>query len=293
MNRPAFTYTLYSSQDGVNFGVVSTGSVPLTGIPGTPMVNQPLLISDLALSGTTSGVRGFRLDIVRNSSSGPRFIEADGFGTAGVQTTNYFDRIAFNAASNSCYTGQGGDDDGPGGAFNFSSTATVAGNADDIEGAFGNNNGPIEPNDVIFADGGAVDNGNGLFGDGGEFVDFLEWDTATPLTLAGFRLGLSGDGAGNPFRDTELVRFLVEGVQVDLFDNNGFDGDVDRLFSGGPVTGNDFRIEFTRTTAGGGRIFEIDAILGVPVPEPASGALVLAGAALALRRRRGASPRVW
>jgi hypothetical protein len=222
---------------------------------------------------------------VRNTSNGPRFVEADGYGTAGVITSTYLDRIAFNASSNTAYTGQAGDDEAPGMAMSFTSSPLVAGGADDVEGAFGNNNGPIEPNDTIFGDGGTPDNGNTTFGDGGEFVDFFDWDTATPITLAGFRISLSGDGL-SPDRDTQLVRFLVEGVEVDLFDNNGFDGDVNRLFAGGPVTGNDFRIEFTRTTAAGGRIFEIDAILGVPIPEPSTITLGLAAAAFAVRRRR-------
>jgi len=84
---------------------------------------------------------------------------------------------------------------------------------------------------------------------------------------------------------TELVRFLVEGVQVDLFDNNALAGDLTRLFAGGAVAGDDFRIEFTRATAGGARIFELDAILGV-VPEPSSALLGMLGSAMLLRRRR-------
>ena len=265
-NRSTAAYTLSTSSDGINFTPVSTGAVPLVGGPGTAMVNAPLLIRDAALFGPVIGVRGFRLDIVRNSTSGPRLVEADGFGTAGVQTTNYFDPLAFNAASNTHYTGQGGDDQSPGMAVNFSSTPTVIGGTDDVEGAFGNNNGPIEPDDVIFAAGGTPDNGNALFGDGGEFVDFIAWDTTAPITLAGFRISLSGDQVSS-FRDTELIRFLVEGVEVDLFDNNGADSTVERLFAGGPVTGNHFRIEFTRTTTDGPRISEIDAILGV-IPPP-------------------------
>jgi|GEM_PF-1608321 len=261
-NRSTAAYTLSTSSDGINFTPVSTGAVPLAGGPGTAMVNAPLLITDAALSGPVIGVRGFRLDIVRNSTSGPRLVEADGFGTAGVQTTNYFDPLAFNAASNTHYTGQGGDDQSPGMAVNFSSTTTVIGGTDDVEGAFGNNNGPIEPDDVIFAAGGTPDNGNALFGDGGEFVDFIAWETTAPITLAGFRISLAGDQVSS-LRDTELIRFLVEGVEVDLFDNNGADSTVERLFAGGPVTGNHFRIEFTRTTTDGPRISEIDAILGV------------------------------
>ena len=38
-----------------------------------------------------------------------------------------------------------------------------------------------------------------------------------------------------------------------------------RLFADGTVTGDDFRIEFTQSTASGGRVFDIDAITGPPV----------------------------
>ena len=286
-NRSPAAYTLFASQDGINYSAISSGIVPLVGGPGTAMTNAPLLITDSALAGTTVNVRGFKLEITRNTGSGPRFVEIDGFGTAGNLVTTYLDPLVFNATSNTAYTGQGADDDGPGAASGFASSPSVAGGIDDIEAAFGNNNGPVEPASFIFADGGTPDNGNGVFGDGGEAVDFISWHTATPLSLAGFKIGLTGDGGGNPFRDTELVRFLVEGNQVDLFDNNGFDGDVTRLFSGGAVVGDDFRIEFTRTTAGGARIFEIDAILGpTPVPEPTAAAFLLMGTAASLRRRR-------
>lgn len=279
--RGASAFALYASQDGVSFSQISSGAIP--GDVGGNF-NVPLLISDSALAGTTTGVRAFRLEVTRLTSNGVRILELDATGTAGAQTTNYLDRLAFNAASNTL-TGRGlaqFDDEGPGLIVNGSASAGIGG--DDPADAGGNNNGPIEPNDYIFADGGAADNGNGIFGDGGEAVDFLAWHTATPLTLAGFRVGMAGDGL-DPNRDTELVRFLVEGVEVDLFDNNGFDGDITRLFSGGAVTGDDFRIEFTRTTSAGQRVFEVDAVIAVPEPSAAL-TLMLGAGMLALRRRR-------
>ncbi len=280
-NRSVAAYNLFATQDGVNYTSISSGNVPLTAGSGSPMVNAPLLISDLAPGAGSTNVRGFRLEVTRNSSSGPRFIEIDGTGSLGTQTTNYLDRLAFNASTNTPYTGQAGDDEAAGSATGYSSTPGIG--PDDVTEAFGNANGPIEPGDFIFNDGGTPDNGNSIFGDGGEFVDFIAWSTPSPLTLAGFTMSLSGDGGG-PSRATELVRFLVEGVEVDLFDNNAFGGDLTRLFAGGAVVGDDFRIEFTRTT-NGARIFEIDAILGV-VPEPSSTLLAVLGGAMLLRRRR-------
>ena len=85
------------------------------------------------------------------------------------------------------------------------------------------------------------------------------------VSLAGFRLALSGDGA-LPNRDTELVRFLVNGIEVDFFDNNGADGTFTRMFVDGAFVGSTFRIEMTRTTGSGGRIFQIDAVTGPVVP---------------------------
>ncbi len=279
--RGTAAYNLSATQDGVNYTSISSGAVPLTGGPGSPMANPTLLISDLAPGAGSTNVRGFRLEVTRNSGAGPRFVEIDGMGSLGTQTTNYLDRLAFNASTNSPYTGLAGDDEAPGSATGYSSTPGIG--PDDVTEAFGNANGPIEPGDFIFNDGGTPDNGNSIFGDGGEFVDFIAWSTPSPLTLAGFTMSLSGDGGG-PSRATELVRFLVEGVEVDLFDNNAFGGDLTRLFAGGAVVGDDFRIEFTRTT-NGARIFEIDAILGV-VPEPSTTLLGLLGGAMLLRRRR-------
>ena len=278
--RSALGFTLFGSQDGVNFSSLSTGTIPRSG--GDGYGSNPLLIADSALTGTTTGLRAFRLETTRASGAGVRVIEMDGNGVAGALSGTFLDRLAFNAVSNTL-TGRGLaaiDDEGPG--LVISGSVSLGIGSDGFADVFGNNNGAIEPDNYIFADGGAVDNGNGIFGDGGEAVDFLEWHTATPLMLAGFRLGSSGDGGG-PARATELVRFFVEGVEVDLFDNNAFAGDVTRLFSGGAVTGDDFRIEFTRTTVNGGRIFEVDAIT---VPEPSAALSLLLGAGLLASRRR-------
>ncbi len=277
--RSAIGFTLFGSQDGVNFSSLSTGTIPRSG--GDGYGSNPLLIADNALTGLTTGLRAFRLETTRASNAGVRVVEMDGHGVAGAFSGNFLDRLAFNAASNTL-TGRGVaqfDDEGPG--LIISSSASPGIGTDDPADAGGNNNGAIEPDNYIFADGGAVDNGNGIFGDG-EAVDFIEWHTSTPLMLAGFKFGSSGDGGG-PARATELVRFFVEGVQVDLFDNNAFAGDVTRLFSGGAVTGDDFRIEFTRTTVNGGRIFEVDAIT---VPEPSAALSLLLGAGLLASRRR-------
>ncbi len=263
--RGCGTFQLSASQDGVNFSPVSAGSIPLAA--GGMNVNAPLLITDSALSGATLNVRAFRLELTRITAGGPRVVELDGTGTPGTQPAGlpFLDRLAFNAATNT-YTGRGAagrDDEGPGMASGFSVSSRVLG-TDTVEDAFGNRNGAVEPEDFIFGDGGEPDNGDLLVGNGGETVSFIQWHTSQPLTLAGFRLILSGDGPSSN-RDTEMVQLLVEGEVVDCFDNNGFDGAVSRFFADGAVTGDDFRIEFTQTTSSGGRIFDIDAITGPAV----------------------------
>lgn len=269
-SRGAGSFKLFASADGVNFSQISGGSIPLSGGANA---NAPLLITDSALTGTTANVRAFRLELTRLTSAGPRVVELDASGTAGTVTGTFLDRLAFNAATNTL-TGRGAaanDDEGPGLATNFTASSRVLG-ADTVEDAFGNKNGAVEPEDFIFGDGGVPDNGNLVLGDGGETVDFIAWRTTQPISLAGFRIALSGDGADSN-RDTELVRFLVGGIEVDLFDNNGFDGTVTRMFAEGAIVGDDFRIECTRRAATGPRIFQIDAITGPVVP--LNGELVL------------------
>ena len=262
--RSALAFKLFASQDGVNFSQVSGGSVPNAG---NGYLNNPLLITDGALAGTVTAVRAFRLEITRASGAATRVAEFDATGAisaAVAPAVPFLDRLAFNDATNSL-TGRGGagkDDEGAGLGSGYTFSSAVLGGADTVRDAFGGNHGAVEPESFIFGDGGAVNNGNLVLGDGGETVDFIQWHTAQPISLAGFRLALSGDGV-SPNRDTALVRFFIEGVAVDLFDNKGFDGDVSRLFAGGTVLGDDFRIEFTRTTSSGGRIFEIDALTSV------------------------------
>ena len=190
--RGAGSFKLFASADGVNFSQVSAGTMP--GSPGAN-VNVPLLITDSALTGTTANVRAFRLELTRLTSAGPRVIELDATGTTGAAAGTFLDRLAFNATTNT-HTGRGGaanDDEGPGLAMNFTASSRVLG-TDTIEDGFGNRNGAVEPESFIFGDSGVPDNGNLVIGDAGETVDFIAWRTTQPISLAGFRIALSGDG---------------------------------------------------------------------------------------------------
>jgi hypothetical protein len=224
--RGASAFQLLASQDGLTFAAVSAGRIPLTQGANTSV---PLLIMDNALSGVTTNLRVFRLELSRLTAGGPRLIEVDGFGTPSVSTSPYLDRLAFNAAGNRL-TGRGGasfDDEGPGLATQFAASGRLNG-TDRIEAAFGKANGSAEPGVFAFAEGGVPDNGNDALGDRGETVDFIEWSSLEPLSLAGYRLESRGVG---------LVRFLVDGVQRELFHNQGLAGTVVRSFSDGPERG--------------------------------------------------------
>jgi cysteine-rich repeat protein len=165
--------------------------------------------------------------------------------------------ILWNAASNVAPV-----DEAPGLSTGFTASSAVFG-TDIPEDAFGNGDGAVEPNTFIFGDGGTGDNGNAILGDGGETVDFIEWQTTSPTTVLGYELALT---QFDPFgRETELVRFLVDGVERDLFDNDSETGadnstihTVLRSF-GSFVTGSTFRIEVTRSGLAP-RITEINAL---------------------------------
>ena len=268
--RGCSAFRLLGSADGMTFATMSTGTIP-AGPTGN--VNVPLLINDYALTNAT-GMRAFRLELTRLTTGGPRVTECDATGSLSAAPAGLFlDRLAFNANTNT-YTGRGAagrDDEGPGLATGFTVSSAVLG-TDTVEDAFGNKNGAVEPESFIFGDGGTPDNGDQVVGNDGETVDFIAWHTTAPITLAGFRVNLSGDGNSNA-RDTEMVQFIVEGQVVDCFDNHGFDGVVTRVFADGAVTGDDFRIEFTRTMPWGGRVFDVDAITG-PAPNFTGGVVI-------------------
>lgn len=260
--RGATMFRLWASADGLTFGQISGGTIPSDK---SGNLNVPLLVTDQALVGPTTNVRAFRLEVTRATTGGVRVIELDATGTPGTQAGPFLDRLAFNATGNTL-SGRGGaalDDEGPGLATNFKVSSRLS-NIDTPEDAFGHNHGVGEPDTFIFGDGGTPDNRNLIMGDGGETVDFIAWRTIVPVTLAGYRLAVAGDGAG-PNRDTALVRFLVNGVELDRFHNSGHDGGLTRLFATGAVVGDDFRLELTRTSASGPRVVEIDAVTA-PLP---------------------------
>lgn len=167
------------------------------------------------------------------------------------------DTTLFNATTNS------GGDEAPGLGTGFSVSSSVGG-TDDPQGAFGNNDGPIEPSTFIFGDGGTTDNGNGTMGDGGETVDTISWSTTSPVLITGYRFDISGDGGGAS-RGTDLVRFNSAGEADDFWDANFSSGATNRTFAI-PQIASSFSINTTRSSTAGPRINEIDAIVPDSLP---------------------------
>lgn len=219
----------------------------------------------------------FELNTTRTTSEGPRIGEIDAIVPDPLPPNAFVNTRLFNAITNDPSQG----DELPGLSTNFTHSPSIPG--DTVESAFGSNTGGVEPNTFLFADGGTPDNGNNTFDFGQETIDFIEWDTIVPISLWGYEIELHGDdplAGGNPEnRATELVRFFVDGNLVDTIDFNAFSGAVIRSF-GGPIAGDTFRVEFTRTLDSGPRVVEINAV----VPEPGTWVMALvACGALALR----------
>jgi len=229
---------------------------------------------------------GFVFNSTRTSGTGPRISEIDAIVSDPPPANAVIDPILFNAITNNI--GEG--DEAPGLATNFVVSSALGG--DTPEDAFGNSNGAIEPNTFLFADGGVADNGNNLLEGGTETIDSIAWDTTSVVSIAGYEIVFAGDtGVQHAFRGTELLNFLVEGVVIDTIDLNGYGGgaiSIQRFFDGGALSGDDFEVQLTRSSTGGSRIFEINAIV---VPEPASATLFLLGilglGLIARRRRSG------
>ncbi|MEQ9379301.1 MAG: PEP-CTERM sorting domain-containing protein [Pirellulales bacterium] len=221
----------------------------------------------------------FAIDATRTTSSGQRFFEIDAIVSDALPANAVVDPILFNAITNNIVEG----DEAPGLSTNFITSAPLA--DDTVEDAFGNNNGAIEATSFLFSDVGVGDNGNNIFEGGTETIDFINWETLSPVSIGGFEILFASDSLGpHAQRGTELLNFLVEGVVVDTIDLNGYGNGsgpggsiaIQRVFGGGALVGDDFGIQLTRSTAAGSRILEINAIV---VPEPSTIVLLIIGAA--------------
>jgi hypothetical protein len=228
----------------------------------TDLFTQRLIAIELRHTVNEDAVQTIDLDNVRLAH-----------GTvAGTQST--VDELIMNRSTNDVAQG-----DQPPGLVVGSSVASspLFNGAFETTDAFGATDGSQEPGNVVFQDNHQPDNGNAVLGDGGEWVDFIEWNTLTPVSSVGYVVGVDGNGD----RTLERVRFLIGGVVVDFFDADGESGHLERFFEGperfNELTGTDFRIEFTRTNATGPRVFEINAVV---VPEPHAAALALAALAV-------------
>jgi hypothetical protein len=132
------------------------------------------------------------------------------------------------------------------------------------------------------------------------FVHFVEWRTASPVTIGSFKLHAAADG--NPTFQREIARFrlLAKSSGSTGFDLTLFDVTLDRPYTYldaatylliqatiSPVTAQQFRAEFFDvggTPFGGPRVIELDGF--APVPEPTVMALLMSGAVVIWRFRR-------
>jgi hypothetical protein len=148
-------------------------------------------------------------------------------------------------------------------------------------GAFGSNIG-LETGAIIFNDGAPLG-----------FVHWIEWSTASAITMGSFNFHASEDLAPLQ-RAVARFRLLAKSANSATFDLVLFDHTPQQPYNWvdqsqylllsetiSPVTAKDFRAEFydlDGTPYGGPRVVELDAF--APVPEPTAGLLAVAGAAL-------------
>lgn len=186
--------------------------------------------------------------------------------------------------------------------FDTSQSATVLGSSliltccggSQPQNSFGGSFG-VEPPYTLFADGPAPGS-----------IDFINFQTANPIELTGYNALLADDSddptnPGNPNRgsssfslfsspdDTFTTLNLISSTQLPVSYSSNFGTNavlISDTFA--PVRAQFYRVEITRTTAGGPRIREVDGI-GIVVPEPGTGVLVLCGGVGLLRMRRGSS----
>jgi hypothetical protein len=210
----------------------------------------------------------FRLEAYRAGAGAPRIYELDGYGDETYRTPS-LDTTLFNWHLNTPGSPAGEQD--PGRTISISSSSVKA--AYPLVDSFGACDGSVIPGRTLFEDGGVADNGNGVMGDGGETVDWIAWETDAPVSIAGYHVTGSSDSETSRNRGTELVRFTVDGVVLDIWDNDAASGGQPwRIVSPEPFRGQSFKLEFTRSTTSGPRIYEIDAVY---VPPPAGTVLTL------------------
>lgn len=161
------------------------------------------------------------------------------------------------------------------------------------------------PAENTFGGAGGVEEVHTLFSDGpaAGSIEFINFRTANPIALTGYNAILADDSdnpanLGDPNRGsssfslfsspdntfTSPTLISTTSLPSSYLLNYGTNAiSITDTFA--PVTAQFFRLEVTRTTAGGPRIRELDGV-GRIVPEPGSAGLLALGVLAVLARRR-------
>jgi len=265
-NRTINSFRLYGSADNMTYTLIGANSigVPYDTIPG--VTSAGIMISGIV---RTPAYQFFRLEVNHGFTDGPRVVELDGFGPPASFSGIVLDPIVFNSTLNAASTNTYLDED-PGYATNIQTSPLNASYTVNTDGKYAlGAAGAPEANNLLFNDTGNVpDNGDLIFGNGGETIHWISWNTTQTLILAGINIGIT-----YPDRPVRLIRFSVDGMPQ-VFKNSGADvcnvGGINsastNLLFAHPVRGSSFKLELTGSTnsdgnAYGPRLGEINALL--------------------------------
>lgn len=159
-----------------------------------------------------------------------------------------------------------------GGLVTNASPQSPLGGGSDARSAIGFSSSFVAPTHAIFVNGGFAGQ-----------IDFVEFQTPTPIQLTGFELWLRDDSihSGNPWRGASSFRLLAstDGIAYSEVSQSSISNDYLSSYRDDDIVVSDtlpninsqyFRLELTRFDSTGIRIVELDGF-GVAIPESLPG----------------------